>query len=319
MQATPNSSPRCAVLGEALVDLFPDGPVIGGAPFNVARNLAALGEPPLTVTRLGSDALADDILAQFTHFGLAAGAVQRDPQRATGTVRVVLGDGGHRFEIGADQAWDAIDATRAVEAVRQCRPEIVCFGTLAQRSAASRHAIRLALQATPALRVLDLNLRDGCDEALVHDSLALANVAKLNDDELERVLQWFVYRGARRDAAWGSADHAAALAELMAQFGLQRLIVTRGALGYAAFDAQGACLAHGPVPAVSVEDTVGAGDAFLAVSLLGPLRGWPLATTLRRAGEFAAAVCTLRGAVTQDLGFYGAWRARWQHEAESPG
>ncbi|HEY4080158.1 MAG TPA: hypothetical protein VGM81_05635 [Burkholderiaceae bacterium] len=31
-----------AVLGEALIDVFPDAQVVGGAPFNVARNLAAL-------------------------------------------------------------------------------------------------------------------------------------------------------------------------------------------------------------------------------------------------------------------------------------
>jgi fructokinase len=51
------------------------------------------------------------------------------------------------------------------------------------------------------------------------------------------------------------------------------------------------------------------------VVLLGELRGWPLAETLARANAFAAAVCTLRGAVTEDPGFYAAWRARWGQPA----
>lgn len=48
-------SPSIAVLGEALIDDFHDGPVAGGAPFNVARSLAALGVPALFISRIGTD------------------------------------------------------------------------------------------------------------------------------------------------------------------------------------------------------------------------------------------------------------------------
>ncbi len=40
-------------------------------------------------------------------------------------------------------------------------------------------------------------------------------------------------------------------------------------------------------------DTVGAGDAFSAVFILGLSKGWSTALTLERALEFAAAVCTV--------------------------
>lgn len=36
---------RAAVSGEMLVDQFASGLVVGGAPFNVARHLAAFGQP----------------------------------------------------------------------------------------------------------------------------------------------------------------------------------------------------------------------------------------------------------------------------------
>jgi fructokinase len=45
-----------------------------------------------------------------------------------------------------------------------------------------------------------------------------------------------------------------------------------------------------------VVDTVGAGDAFAAVFMLGLLQRWDAPTTLRRASEYAAAMCRVRGA-----------------------
>jgi fructokinase len=51
-------------------------------------------------------------------------------------------------------------------------------------------------------------------------------------------------------------------------------------------------------------DTVGAGDAFSAVTIMGLMHGWGWERILDRAAGFAAKVCTLRGATSQDKGFY---------------
>lgn len=309
--APPAATPRCAVIGEALADVFPQHIVIGGAPFNLARNLAALGQAPLMVTRLGRDELAQRIREECMRFGLSTQAVQHDDQRPTGVVKVLIEGKEHRFEIGRDQAWDAIERDAAVQAVKAWQPQIVCFGSLAQRSDASREAIRAVLEATPALRFLDLNLRDAPDnESVSRDSLQLAQIVKVNDDELDQVLQWFVHPG-QAAAPWGSAALDSAVRQLMARFELQQLIVTRGNRGYAAYDASGQRVAEGPVPQVAVQDTVGAGDAFSSIAVLGRLLGWPLALTLQRASEFAASVCTLRGAVTSERRFYQAWLSQW--------
>ena len=107
------SSP-VAVLGEALVDEFHDGPVAGGAPFNVARSLAALGAPTLFISRIGAD---DDngrlVLESARRYGLDSAGLQRDLQHATGRVSVHESAAGHRFEIHGDAAWDHIDADSA--------------------------------------------------------------------------------------------------------------------------------------------------------------------------------------------------------------
>jgi fructokinase len=293
------------VIGEALADLLPQGAVLGGAPFNVARNLAALGRRPLMITRIGSDALGTAIARQFDHFGLDPAGLQRDAALPTGTVQVTLQDGQPQFSIPPDQAWDALDPALTGRLVAHARPAIVYYGTLAQRSARSRAAIQAALAATPALRFLDVNLRDTAvttptNEMLALEALRGAHVVKVNEDELTQLLDWFV-RPALPDA----------VPSLMQQFALRRLIVTRGAEGYAAYDAAGERIASGRGIAATVVDTVGAGDAFSSVVLLGELLAWPLAETLARANAFAAAVCTLPGAVTDDRDFYEQWRRRW--------
>ncbi len=302
-----------AVLGEALIDRFPGADVIGGAPFNVARNLALLGVKPLMVTRIGTDLLGDTVAADFARFGMSTHGLQRDPVHATGTVAVHMQGTHHRFEIGVDSAWDHLDASKAAAVVRSTAPALSYFGTLAQRGAVSRAAIHAALDASNALPFLDLNLRAGPDNrALAETSLARAELVKVNDDELEQLLCWFGDRSVVT-TTWGDAPHRAAIAALLARFRLRRLMITRGASGWACLDAAGEWL-EGCAPVVRVRDTVGAGDAFASVLLLGELRGWPLCTTLARAAAHASAVCGIDGAVDPDSGIYAAALAAWAHE-----
>ena len=50
------------IFGEVLFDCFPDGSrVLGGAPFNVAWHLQALGLEPLFLSRVGRDAAGREI------------------------------------------------------------------------------------------------------------------------------------------------------------------------------------------------------------------------------------------------------------------
>lgn len=315
------------MIGEALVDLFPEHAVVGGAPFNVARNLAALGSPPLMLTRIGEDEIGAQLRRAFEHHGLSQAALQRDPVLPSGQVRVHrLPGGGHRFEIPAGQAWDAIDAQAALAVVRAQPPRAVVFGTLAQRAAASAEAVRATVRAATeagALAVLDLNLREGPDNrALAEASLPLADLLKVNEDELPLLLRWFVPGWAAGSAPGESgvmdpADPAlgAAVQALMSGFRIDRLVLTLGPHGHAVYDRLAGLMARGPAAPVQMRDTVGAGDAFLSVVLLGELLGWPLPTALQRAADFAAAVCGIAGAVSTDTAFYARWRTAWGIDA----
>ncbi len=90
----------CSSIGEALIDRFADGDVVGGAPFNVARSLAAFGVPTTFISRIGdNDEDGARVLASALRFGLHDGPIQRDLRRATGVATVIERDGVHRFEI----------------------------------------------------------------------------------------------------------------------------------------------------------------------------------------------------------------------------
>ena len=71
-------------------------------------------------------------------------------------------------------------------------------------------------------------------------------------------------------------------------------------------------LSIAPVQSTPVTDTVGAGDAFASVLLLGLLREWPMQQTLQRAQSFASAIVGVRGATVSDAGFYQRICADWE-------
>lgn len=288
-----------AVLGEALVDVYPDGvQVPGGAPYNVARWLAAFGVPVVFVSRVAqADVAATLLRADMARVGLDDCAVQADPLHATGCVQVLPAPEGHRFVIEADSAWDHIDAEAAVRAIRAQAPQTLCFGSLALRHAVSAQAITRCVAASgAALRLLDLNLRGlPGQQTLAKQALHLANWVKVNDEELQQLQQWF----------------EPSLAGLSRRFGVQRWLVTCGAQGWYSADAQGQVDARGPAEILlQVADTVGAGDAFTAAVVAGQAHGWPLLRCLQAANRLAAAVCGWRGALPADITTVHHWRDR---------
>ena len=301
------------VFGEALVDDFVTEQIVGGAPFNVARHLAAFMSPQLMITRIGNDRNGAVVHAEFERFAMSEAGLQIDKMEETGRVVVERGTRGHRFTILPGQAYDFINPEQALAALENVEPGTVYFGTLAQRGPRSRDTLHALLDASNATRFLDLNLREGqFDERCVFHSLHAADLAKVNEEELQNLFGW--YFDLRPSAPPMTAEAVrAACAALVQMFSLQGLIVTLGHRGSVYFGADGEVIAHRDNPAPPfVIDTVGAGDAFAAIFLLGRMRGWPLERTLARANEFAAAICSVPGAVPRDLAFYDKWESRWR-------
>lgn len=282
---------RVLGVGEVLWDMLPGGPQLGGAPANFAYHAHALGAQAQVISRVGNDEAGRDLLRQFREMGLPTATVQVDEVAPTGMAKVELsGDGLARFTIQENVAWDYIAATSEALAAAGAA-DAICYGSLAQRSEFSRRAIQQLVAATPidALRVFDINIRQRFySRAVIEESLHLADVLKLNDDELPTLAAMFNLSGSTEDQ----------IATLAHTFGLRLIALTRGENGSLLYESgkDGACWSDCAPRPVKVVDTVGAGDSFTAALVLGLLRQMDLDEINGIANEVARYVCSQAGA-----------------------
>ncbi len=280
---------KLLALGEVIWDVFPDGPRFGGAPANFACAVAGLGSPGTRValaSAVGRDALGADAVRNLRARGVETGLIA-ESDRPTGRVDVTLDrEGRASYTFLDDAAWDHVEWSDGLDSAARAA-EVVCFGTLAQRSEISRGAIRKAIAAAPAdcLKILDINLRPPYwSREVVLRSLPLANVLKLNDEELP-ILAGLLELG-------GSDEIV--LRAILERYSYRATALTRGANGSLLLNARGE-RSELPAVAVTVVDTVGAGDSFAAALALGLSHGLPLARLHRWASEVSAFVCTQAG------------------------
>ena len=276
-----------AGLGEVLWDMLPDGRQCGGAPANVIFHASKLGAQGLVVSAVGADAAGDDLLAFLKGKGIDCSLVARN-DLPTGTVTVTLENGMPSYVIHRPAAWDAIPYTDAVDAVVP-RLSAVVFGSLAQRDERSRETLFRILRhpALHALKFFDINLRQKFySRETIAESLEVADVLKLNDEECAVLAELFGLPGDPRGAVAALAD----------RFGLSHVILTLGAKGSMLYD--GAAFAEYPVaPCEKLVDTVGCGDSFLAAWCVAFLCGKGADAAMREATALSAYVADHKGAM----------------------
>lgn len=279
---------RTVGLGEVLWDLLPQGKELGGAPANFAYMSVLLGHRAIIASRIGRDALGQELQERLVELGLETSFLQRDENHRTGTVTVNLDAAGQPgYEIERNAAWDYLEWRPEWRRLAE-EADVICFGSLAQRSEISRTTIRAFLEASrrDAIRIFDVNLRQSYFSASVFEqSLRLANVAKLNDLELPAVMRELklVYDGAKRAAE-----------RLCRAFDLRLVCLTRGAQGSLLASKSGTDEHSGF--RVAAADLVGAGDAFTAALAHHLLRDSSLRRMNEAANRMGAWVASQRGA-----------------------
>lgn len=294
----PAEQRRPVIFGEVLFDRFPDGSlVLGGAPFNVAWHLQAFGQAPLLISRVGDDPLGRQVRGAMLDWGMDTAGLQLDSAHATGTVEVRFDHGEPSYDIVAERAYDFIEPAKLPPLPKN---GLLYHGSLALRHPVSRAACAALCTSLWSSVFVDLNLRPPWDDpGQLHALLHGARWVKLNEHELAALVP-------------DGRDLAERATRLQALSDIEMLVVTRGAQGAAVRSAGGEFTQVAPAAAAAVVvDTVGAGDAFASVFLLGLLHGWPLAQTLARAQEFAAAIVGVRGATVAERAFYAAFREAW--------
>lgn len=273
-------------LGEILWDVFPERKVLGGAPANFAYHVSQFGFNGYTVSAIGEDLLGKEILSNLEDKKL--NYLLETTDYPTGTVQVTLNKSGvPQYEICENVAWDNIPFTVRTENLAK-NTQTVCFGSLAQRSAVSRETIRKFIAAMPedSLKIFDINLRlDYYTKEVIEESLQMANMMKINDEEVVKVATLFGWAGEEQDIC----------RKLLNEYNLDILILTKGTDGSFVFTPRQT--SYQPTPKIHVADTVGAGDSFTAAFVAAYLHGERIEDAHQLAVEVSAYVCLQHGAM----------------------
>ncbi|MBE7700476.1 hypothetical protein H9623_09190, partial [Oerskovia sp. Sa1BUA8] len=260
MTPAARTGPRFLIVGEALVDVVPDasgGPrdLPGGSPANVAITLGRMGRDVALATTFAPDARGEAVGRWLTDSDVVVRAeVPASGRTSTATVTLdPAGSPSYAFDL----AWDLRDVDVA-------EAEVMHVGSVATVLAPGADVVRDAVRRARRHSVvsLDPNARPALVEdglaarARVEELVALSDVVKASDEDLA----WFFpdedpVDVARRWVSWGP--------------GL--VVVTRGGDG-CTLVRPGGRTEDVPGRAVTVVDTVGAGDTFTGV-LLDALAG----------------------------------------------
>lgn len=283
------------IIGEVLFDHFGDNSkVLGGAPFNVAWNLKALGADPLFVSAIGNDQPGNEILQRIGQWNLDTSGIQHSEKYPTGRVVVSLKDEQPTFDIIDEQAYDDIKLPKLGKINE--RFSWLYHGTLAYRNIVSRQSIRNLRQRSQLPVFLDMNIRQPWFEhEWLEEILPDTDWLKLNEQELAFITE---------SECNTNGEIRQSITTLRERFGTRNHLITCGARGVFASDEDAnEYFISAPKP-VLLRDTVGAGDAFAAACIYGLMQNQPMDVMVNHAAHFASHICTFRGATNLNLDSY---------------
>ena len=280
--------PKITAFGEILWDNLPTGKVLGGAPVNLLTHLAALGADCSVISRCGNDADGAALREAIRRKHVAIDFIQTDPQLATSQVLVQLDtEGCAYYDIVYPCAWDKIQAGEAAK-TRVAQADVFIFGSLSVRDAVSRQALAELLPHA-SFKIFDVNLRPPHYQlAHLSDMMRQADFIKLNDDELHEIATALgsPYRSIEQNIRF-IAEHTHT----------RQICVTLGKHG-ALYFCDGELFAHHGYR-VTVADTVGAGDSFLAGFIHQYLQRKPPQEILAFACALGSLVASRHGATPE--------------------
>ena len=275
-------------IGELVWDVFPAGKQLGGAPVNFAFFAKELGAEAYPVAALGTDELGDEAIQMLKPSGLSLDYIQRNSMDTSRVLVTTDENGVPQYEIVENVAWDSMECNAEVLALASSA-DVICWGSLAQRSEKSRDSILAILDAAPesCLMVFDINIRQRFyTPEVIEESLKRADILKLNEDELPIVCELFGIEGTQAEQ----------ISQLIVRYDLKNVIFTQGAVCSEVYDAVG-LVSRMDTPKVEVADTVGAGDSFTATYVTSILLGKTPLQAHEMAVKVAAFVCTQNGAI----------------------
>ena len=290
------------VLGDAVVDLLPDGEgrllqCPGGAPANVAVGIARLGGQSAFIGRVGDDPFGRFMAKTLADEKVDVKSMRLDQAHRTSTVVVDLDDQGERsftFMVrpSADLFLESADLPTfsAGEWLHVCS-----IALSAEPSRSATFEAMAAIREAGGYVSFDPNIRPDLwpdENALrrcLEQALQSADVVKLSVEELAFLT--------------GNVEVNVGLDTLMARCPARLVLVTQGKEGVIAW--HDGAVRHYPATPVECVDTTGAGDAFVAGLLFGLAAGQDLTPVIALAQRCGALATTAKGAMTA---------LPWQHD-----
>ncbi|MDQ5809346.1 MAG: carbohydrate kinase [Actinomycetota bacterium] len=264
---------RIVAIGEVVADIYRDESSSaaelpftarpGGAPANVAVAAARLGEEAAFAGSVGRDLFGDFILRALEAEGVQTSGVRRcEPPTRTSLAFVEIGEDGDRsFTFyRSDPAADELISAEDISEELLSGVSFLNFGSILLIKEPARSAVHKAAHLARDLNVptaFDVNFREhlwpGVEAAreAVDPLLDLSTIVKLGDDEVAPLL--------------GTESTEEAAQELLGR-GVSLVLVSLGPEG--AFYATQEFSGQVPAFEVEVVDATGAGDAFLAATLV---------------------------------------------------
>lgn len=255
-------------IGEALIDFIPQQKGLelknvvtfernaGGAPLNVAANVAKRGGKASVITQLGCDAFGDYIYEEVEKAGVGTDKIFRTGEANTALAFVSLSSDGNRsFSFYRNPCADLLLESDKItdEMFDDCYALHFCSVDLIESPMKYAHkkAIELAKK-SGAIISFDPNVRlplfrepSECRD-VIWEFIPCADILKVSDDELE-----FIF----------GTDDLDKVKRRVFDMGVSMLVVTLGADGAVLFT-KGMEVKTGGVD-VEVVDTTGAGDSFI--------------------------------------------------------
>lgn len=271
--------------GEVLIDCLPSGNVIGGAPLNVIVHLKRLGHNAAIISRIGKDKYGDQI-NEFAISEQINDLIQLDNKNETGNVQVTINNGQPSYSIIRNTAWEFISYNKLTT-----NPSYFVFGSLAMFSENNRNTFLKYIDASPnAIKICDINLRAPLYSfETITFCLKYCDILKINDEELAYL------------AEQSHTDNP--IVWLQSVYGIDKVLLTKGSEGADLYwSGEVYSVESGVVD--KMEDTVGAGDSFMAIFIHGIIMKKNPQTILKEASDFAAKICETKGAIPNDKSVY---------------
>ena len=267
--------------GEVLYDVYDTKTVLAGAPLNVASIGSQIGLRTGLISAI-SNRKADSLIVKELKKRGVMTVLQRN-KHSTGKAIIKLNkDKMPVFKIDDESAFDYIKYTPHISRMIK-RTDYIYFGTLCQRSKLSRYTLFDILKSTDAKVIYDMNLRESIPgwKASVMDSIMLADILKVNEEELKVLRDMFKCRNVAQF--------------LFTHTKIKYIFVTKGAKGASVFRKNKLKLSV-KSPIVGVIDTTGCGDAFTAAIVAGFKKKYPAKRILEYAVKVASETARHKGA-----------------------